>query len=73
MPMHVFTFLDAFDFSGKTICPFCTHEGSGLGRSEADLRRLAPKATIQKGLAIHGSAVCREERLLDQWLRTIQP
>lgn len=73
MPMHVFTFLDAFDFSGKTICPFCTHEGSGLGRSEADLRRLAPKATLQKGLAIHGSAVCREERVLDQWLRTIQP
>lgn len=31
MPMAVFTFLEHFDFSGKTIKPFCTHEGSGLG------------------------------------------
>lgn len=37
MPMQVFTFLEHFDFSGKTICPFCTHEGSGMGRSEADI------------------------------------
>lgn len=37
MPMQVFTFLEHFDFSGKTICPFCTHEGSGIGRSEADI------------------------------------
>ena len=37
MPMQVFTFLEHFDFNGKTICPFCTHEGSGMGRSEADI------------------------------------
>lgn len=37
MPMQVFTFLEHFDFNGKTICPFCTHEGSGIGRSEADI------------------------------------
>ena len=72
MPMHVFTFLEAFDCSGKTICPFCTHEGSGLGRSEADIRRLAPKATVKKGLAIHGSSVCREARMLEQWLHAMQ-
>mgnify|MGYP004466529553 FL=1 len=72
MPMHIFTFLEAFDCSGKTICPFCTHEGSGLGRSEADIRRLAPKATVKKGLAIHGSSVCREARMLEQWLHAMQ-
>ena len=72
MPMHVFTFLEAFDCSSKTICPFCTHEGSGLGRSEADIRRLAPKATVKKGLAIHGSSVCREARMLEQWLHAMQ-
>ncbi|MGN0598983.1 MAG: flavodoxin [Oscillospiraceae bacterium] len=33
MPMCVFTFLEHFDFSGKTIKPFCTHEGSGMGSS----------------------------------------
>ena len=31
MPMAVFTFLEHFDFCGKTIYPFCTHEGSGMG------------------------------------------
>ena len=37
MPMAVCTFLEAYDFSGKTILPFCTHEGSGMGHSERDL------------------------------------
>lgn len=68
MPMCVFTFLDAFNFTGKTILPFCTHEGSGLGRSEADIRRLCPGAKVGRGLAIHGSSVCREERALEAWI-----
>ena len=33
-PMAVFTFLEEYDFSGKTIIPFCTHEGSGMGHSK---------------------------------------
>lgn len=37
-PMAVFTFLESYDFSGKTIIPFCTHEGSGLGNSERDIK-----------------------------------
>lgn len=69
MPMCVFTFLEAFDFTGKTLFPFCTHEGSGLGRSEADIRRLCPRAKVARGLAIHGSAVCREERALEAWIQ----
>lgn len=69
MPMPVFTFLEHFDFSGKTIRPFCTHEGSGLGHSEADIRRLCHGAKVGKGLAIHGTAVCREERALEAWIK----
>ena len=69
MPMPVFTFLEHFDFSGKTILPFCTHEGSGLGHSEADIRRLCHGAKVGKGLAIHGTAVCREERALEAWIK----
>ena len=57
MPMPVFTFLEHFDFSGKVIRPFCTHEGSGMGRSEADIRRICPDAVVKKGLAVRGSAV----------------
>ena len=59
MPMAVFTFLTSFDFGGKTICPLCTHEGSGLGRSVADIRRLCPTAKVVDGLAQHGSSMDR--------------
>ncbi len=48
--MAVYTFLERFDFTGKTILPFCTHEGSGLGHSEADIRRLCHGAKVGKGL-----------------------
>lgn len=41
MPMAVFTFLEHFDFSGKTIKPFCTHEGSGLGSSLSDSKNVS--------------------------------
>ena len=57
MPMPVFTFLDEHDFSGKIIAPFCTHEGSGLGRSEKDIAKLCSNATVLPGLAIRGGNV----------------
>lgn len=57
MPMPVWTFLERFDFSGKTILPLCTHEGSGMGHSEADIKKLCPGATVKKGLAIRGGSV----------------
>ncbi len=68
MPMCVFTFLEHFDFSGKTIKPFCTHEGSGMGRSEADIKRLCPNANVKKGLAILGSNVKKSEKEIKAWL-----
>ena len=43
--------------------------GSGLGHSEADIRRLCHGAKVGKGLAIHGTAVCREERALEAWIK----
>ena len=67
MPMPVFTFLERFDFTGKTIKPFCTHEGSGLGRSESNIRRLCPGAKVEKGLAIQGSSVKSAEDALRKW------
>jgi len=71
MPMVMFTFLEHFDFSGKTICPFCTHEGSGMGNSEADIKRLCPGATVKKGLAIRGGDVKEAGELIAKWLKTI--
>lgn len=71
MPMPVFTFLEEYDFSGKTIVPFCTHEGSVLGRSENDISRLCPEATLLKGLAIHGSHVSAAKKDVESWLNKI--
>ena len=69
MPMAVYTFLEANDFSGKTIVPFCTHEGSGLGHSESDVRKVCPGATVLKGLAITGGSVQRAGNQIEAWLR----
>ena len=52
MPMAVWTFLENYDFSNKIIKPLCTHEGSGMGRSESDIKKLCPNAKIESGLAI---------------------
>ena len=59
-PMPVFTFLEAHDFQGKKIVPFCTHEGSGLGSSTSDIKKSTPHATVTKGFAIVGSNVHTE-------------
>lgn len=69
MPMCVFTFLEHFDFSGKTICPFCTHEGSGLGSSIGDIKKLCPNAKVGTGLAIHGAKADKAGSDIDKWLK----
>lgn len=68
MPMAVFAFLEHFDLTGKTIRPFCTHEGSGMGHSKQDIRRLCPGAEVGKGLAIHGSSVERAMSAIEKWV-----
>jgi flavodoxin len=68
MPMPVCTFLDEYDFSGKKIVPFCTHEGSGLGSSERDIAKLCPKATLLKGLAIYGTHVHNAKEEIVNWM-----
>lgn len=68
MPMAVYTFLEQYDFTGKTILPFCTHEGSGLGRSETEIKRLCPKADVREGLAIRGSSVGSARPEIEKWL-----
>lgn len=69
MPMAVFTFLEHFDFSGKIIKPFCTHEGSGMGRSEKDIKRLCSNAKVAQGIAIYGSNVNRSRKDLEKWIQ----
>jgi flavodoxin len=68
MPMPVFTFLESYDFSGKTIVPFCTHEGSGLGHSEKDIAKACPKAAVLKGIAIQGTNASSAESNVSKWI-----
>ena len=56
-PMCVATFLEAHDWTGKTVIPFTTHEGSGFGSGLRDLKAALPSATVKKGLSIQGSQV----------------
>ncbi len=71
MPMAVFTFLEHFDFSGKEIRPFCTHEGSGLGSSESDIKRLCKNANVKPGLAIRGGSVERSKKDIEKWIKKL--
>lgn len=67
----VITFLTEADLSGKTIAPFMTHEGSGLGRSVAHIRELCPKSTVREGLAVRGSRAASSQDEVAAWLREI--
>lgn len=71
MPMAFFTFLEKHDFFGKTLVPFCTHEGSALGRGPRDMARLCPDAKIADGLAVRGSDASEAQEDVDQWLHRI--
>ena len=71
MPMPVFTFLEEYDFTGKTIVPFCTHEGSGLGSSEKDIAKLCPAEKLLKGLAINGTRVNDAKKDITNWLDNV--
>jgi len=71
MPMAVFTFLESYDFSGKTIIPYFTHEGSGLGQSVRDIKKLCPNSRVLDGLAIKGGSVNRNQNDVSAWLHKL--
>ena len=67
MPMAVYTFLDSFDFTGKTILPLCTNEGSGMGGSERELKKACPGAIVKPGLPITGSRAADAKADVKRW------
>ena len=70
MPMPVYTFLEAHIWSGKTIIPFCTHEGSGLGGSERDLKKICQGATFGKGFSVAGHDAANSEAQVAAWAKS---
>ena len=69
MPMCMFTLLEKYDLSGKTIIPFCTNEGSGMGSSERDLKNLCKGATVKAGLSVHGAEAAESESKVAAWAK----
>ena len=68
MPMAVYSFLEAYDMSGKTIHPFCTHEGAGMSTTESDIKRVANGVKVTKGLPICGSEVDMAVDKVENWI-----
>jgi len=71
IPMAVFTFFESYDLSGKTIIPFCTHGGGGMGRSTTDIKKLCPNSNVLEGLAVRGSSVNKARKDVPAWLSEI--
>ena len=71
MPMAVYTFLEHYDLTSKTIHPFCTHEGSGLSNTVRDVQQAAKGADVTRGLAIFGSSVDSAKPALEKWIKEL--
>ena len=67
IPMAVATFLERYDFTGKTILPLCTNEGSGMGSSESDIKKYAEGAVVKSGLSITGSQASGSKGAVEKW------
>lgn len=72
MPMIIRTFYDSYDLSGKTIVPFSTHAGSGLGDCERLARNYYPTATVLEGLAVQGTSSAQSREIVEAWLKRIK-
>ena len=68
-PCAVFTQLEKLDFGGKKVMALMTHEGSGLGSCESDLRKMCSGATFGKGLAVHGADADKSEAKVAEWAK----
>lgn len=68
IPMPIVSFLEEYDFSGKTILLFCSHGGGGLGRSVSDITKLVPNARVGRGLSIYYSGGSDLDSKIKKWL-----
>ena len=68
MPEELFTALKGLDYTGKTIRPFVTHEGSGLSSIPNQLRNICTGATVADGIAITGSTASSAKSKVESWI-----
>ena len=72
LPMPVYTFLEEYDFSGKTIIPFASHEGSGLGNGPSEIAEICPNAQIMDGFAVRGTEVRSSKDDIEKWITSLK-
>ena len=68
IPMPIATFLEEYDFTGKTIIPFCSHGGGRFGQSLTAIAKLVPEATMGEGLSVHYSGGSDLPEDVEKWL-----
>lgn len=66
-PRIIETFLESYDFSGKTVIPFATSGGSGMGRTVDELQKLCPNANWKAGKMVNGIS----DKALADWANTL--
>ena len=75
MPMIVYHFLESYDFAGKTVIPFNTHEGSGQSGTQGRIEDILAESSVLRGLAVRGGTAQNspEEagRTVGQWLENL--
>ncbi len=75
IPMCMYTFIEAHDWAGKTVIPFCTHEGSGAGSTDRTLRNALKGADVKRVMAMRGTTAqnnpAEVEKTVDRWLKTL--
>lgn len=71
VPQAIRSFLAQYDFTGKKVVPFCTHDGYGAGHSYRSVADAATGATVLDGIAISAANVLTSEQQITQWLEHI--
>ena len=75
IPMCMYTFIEAHDWNGKRVIPFCTNEGSGAGRTDSTLKSAMKGAQLTRVMAMRGATAQKAgpdvERTVDNWLKTL--
>jgi flavodoxin len=71
LPMPMYTFLEKYNMTDKTVIPFCSHNGGEWARSLDDMKKLYPKAKYVEGITISGDMVKRSKNRVTKWLQKI--
>ena len=75
IPMCMYTFIEAHDWAGKTVIPFCTSEGSGAGSTDRTLKNALKGADVKRVMSMRGTTAqnnaSETEKTVDRWLKTL--